>query len=74
MHLWAVDPRDLRPIVHYYVCRGHAPEQWTFRAPVDDLDVANRVLNRWTKEYPGEYATIANRDGANIIKPVLLDG
>ncbi|HTE85906.1 MAG TPA: hypothetical protein VK821_14350 [Dehalococcoidia bacterium] len=70
-HVWFVAARGLRLIHPHTVRRGPAPGQWEFSAHVDDYALAERILDRWSREHPAQYAAIETRSGT-LLGPLLL--
>jgi hypothetical protein len=70
-HVWFVVAEKLRVQHPHTVRRGPAPGVWEFSADVDDYALAERILDRWAKEHPAQYAVIEGH-GGTVSGPFLL--
>ncbi len=70
-HVWFVAADGLRLLHPHTVRRGPSPGEWEFSASVDDYALAQRILDRWAREHPTQYAVIESRGGA-VIGPLQL--
>lgn len=69
---WFVAARGLRLIYPHTVRRGREPGGWEFSAHVESYTLAERIIRRWAKEHPGQYAIIEARRGI-VLGPLVLD-
>jgi hypothetical protein len=70
-HVWFMAAKGVKLLHPHTVRRGRAPGTWDFSAFVDDFALAERILQRWSREYPGHYAAIESRSGT-VVGPLRL--
>jgi hypothetical protein len=70
-HVWFASTNGLHFLHPHTVRRGPAPGNWSFSAFVDDYGLAERILDRWAREHPGQFAIVESRSGI-VLGPVRL--